>query len=112
MYSSSPAPELEGLRVRVQEFTHIIPILSPARRPQATLTLHLGREIPEEVAHETDQSNAMWQKLGDAGLLGIAANEEYGGLGMGYQTQIEGSLRTSGFIALNVVAKYICSISS
>jgi isovaleryl-CoA dehydrogenase len=27
----------------------------------------------------------MWQKLGEAGFLGPTADEEYGGLAMGYQ---------------------------
>jgi isovaleryl-CoA dehydrogenase len=26
----------------------------------------------------------MWRKLGDMGLLGVTASEEYGGLGLGY----------------------------
>lgn len=67
---SPPAREdLEELRERVQEFTR--------------------REIPEEVAAKTDQSNEfpneMWKKLGEAGFLGITADEDYGGLAMGYQ---------------------------
>jgi hypothetical protein len=48
-----------------------------------------GREIPQEVAQKTDSDNAfpmeMWKKLGDAGFLGITADEDYGGLAMGYQ---------------------------
>jgi hypothetical protein len=66
--------------------------------------IHLiGREIPEDVAQRTDQSNEfpadMWQKLGDAGLLGITADENYGGMGMGYQahcTVLEEISRASG----------------
>jgi alkylation response protein AidB-like acyl-CoA dehydrogenase len=27
----------------------------------------------------------MWQKMGEAGLLGITVEEDYGGLAMGYQ---------------------------
>lgn len=61
--------DLAELRERVQEFTR--------------------REISEEVAAKTDKSNSfpneMWQKLGDAGFLGITADEDVGGLGMGYQ---------------------------
>lgn len=26
----------------------------------------------------------MWRRLGDMGLLGVTASEEYGGLGLGY----------------------------
>ncbi len=40
------------------------------------------------LAAEIDKTNefppAMWRKLGDMGLLGITAEEEYGGAGMGY----------------------------
>jgi hypothetical protein len=61
--------DLAELRERVQEFTR--------------------REITEELAAKTDKSNSfpneMWQKLGDAGFLGITADEDVGGLGMGYQ---------------------------
>ena len=83
--------DLYELRERVQEFTR--------------------REIPEEVAHQTDTSNAfpndMWKKLGDAGLLGPTANEEYGGLAMGYQAHciiLEELSRASGSIGLSYAA--------
>lgn len=49
----------------------------------------LGRAIPESVAEKTDRDNSfpfeMWQKLGDAGFLGVTVPEEHGGLAMGYQ---------------------------
>ncbi|CAF9930187.1 MAG: hypothetical protein ALECFALPRED_004546 [Alectoria fallacina] len=61
--------DLTELRERVQEFTR--------------------REIPEEVAARTDRENGfpsdMWRKFGEAGFLGITADEDYGGLAMGYQ---------------------------
>ncbi|KFA66758.1 hypothetical protein S40285_05310 [Stachybotrys chlorohalonatus IBT 40285] len=88
----APASEdLEELRERVQEFTR--------------------REIPEEVAAHTDKSNAfpneMWKKLGDAGFLGITADEDVGGLGMGYQAHcvvMEEISRASGSIGLSYAA--------
>ncbi|ATY61055.1 Acyl-dehydrogenase oxidase [Cordyceps militaris] len=88
----APATEdLEELRERVQEFTR--------------------REISEEVAAHTDKSNAfpnaMWQKLGDAGFLGITADEDVGGLGLGYQAHcivMEELSRASGSIALSYAA--------
>ncbi|KAL1982208.1 hypothetical protein VTN96DRAFT_1634 [Rasamsonia emersonii] len=83
--------ELLELRERVQEFTR--------------------REIPEEVAARTDQQNEfpaeMWRKLGEAGFLGVTADEEYGGLGMGYQahcTVLEEISRASGSIGLSYAA--------
>ncbi|KAI9045335.1 isovaleryl-CoA dehydrogenase [Aspergillus affinis] len=83
--------DLLELRERVQEFTR--------------------REIPEEVAAQTDTQNEfpaeMWKKLGDAGFLGVTANEEYGGLGMGYQAHcvvMEEISRASGSIALSYAA--------
>ena len=87
-----PAPEeLAELRERVQEFTR--------------------REIPEELAAHTDQSNAfpndMWKKLGDAGLLGITADQDVGGMGMGYQAHcivLEEISRASGSIGLSYAA--------
>ncbi|EED17498.1 isovaleryl-CoA dehydrogenase IvdA, putative [Talaromyces stipitatus ATCC 10500] len=83
--------DLLQLRESVQEFTR--------------------REIPEEVAARTDQQNdfpaEMWKKLGEAGFLGVTADEEYGGLGMGYQahcTVLEEISRASGSIGLSYAA--------
>jgi Acyl-CoA dehydrogenase, N-terminal domain len=68
-FEAPTSEDLAELRERVQEFTR--------------------REITEEVAAKTDKSNSfpneMWQRLGDAGFLGITADEDVGGLGMGYQ---------------------------
>ncbi|KAK2748916.1 hypothetical protein FQN57_007199 [Myotisia sp. PD_48] len=83
--------ELVELRERVQEFTK--------------------REIPEEVAAQTDRQNEfpaeMWKKFGEAGFLGITAEEQYGGLAMGYQAHcvvLEELSRASGSIALSYAA--------
>ena len=83
--------DLYELRERVQEFTR--------------------REIPEEVAAATDRNNdfpdSMWKKLGEAGFLGMTANEEYGGLAMGYQAHcvvLEEISRASGSIGLSYAA--------
>jgi len=69
------------------------------------------REIPEEVAQRTDHSNEfpndMWQKLGAAGFLGITADEDFGGLAMGYQSHcvvMEELSRASGSIGLSYAA--------
>ncbi|KAF2454012.1 isovaleryl-CoA dehydrogenase [Lineolata rhizophorae] len=83
--------ELVELRDRVQEFTR--------------------REIPEEVAERTDRENEfpafMWKKMGGAGFLGITADEDYGGLSMGYQAHcvvMEEISRASGSIGLSYAA--------
>jgi isovaleryl-CoA dehydrogenase len=83
--------DLEELRERVHEFTR--------------------REITPEVAAATDQSNAfppdMWGKLGEAGFLGITADEDVGGLALGYQAHcivMEELSRASGSIALSYAA--------
>jgi isovaleryl-CoA dehydrogenase len=69
------------------------------------------REIPEDVAAATDRNNefpnAMWRKFGEAGFLGITADEEYGGLAMGYQAHcvvMEELSRASGSIGLSYAA--------
>jgi isovaleryl-CoA dehydrogenase len=58
-FEAPSSADLDELRERVQEFTR--------------------REISPEVAAYTDKSNAfpneMWQKFGDAGFLGITADE-------------------------------------
>ncbi|KAK8205592.1 hypothetical protein M8818_004965 [Zalaria obscura] len=87
-----PAREdLEELRERTQEFAR--------------------REIPEDVAQRTDHENEfpnkMWRKLGEAGFLGITADEDYGGLAMGYQAHcvvMEELSRASGSIGLSYAA--------
>ncbi|KAL7792602.1 acyl-CoA dehydrogenase NM domain-like protein [Trichoderma ceciliae] len=89
---AAPSPEeLEELRERVHDFTR--------------------REIPEELAARTDKTNAfpaeMWEKLGEAGFLGVTADEDYGGLGMGYQAHcivLEEISRASGSIGLSYAA--------
>ncbi|KAK4961902.1 hypothetical protein LTR10_002395 [Elasticomyces elasticus] len=69
------------------------------------------REITPEVAQKTDHENEfpneMWRKLGDAGLLGVTADEQYGGLSMGYQAHcviLEELSRASGSIGLSYAA--------
>ncbi|KAI1391996.1 acyl-CoA dehydrogenase NM domain-like protein [Hypoxylon trugodes] len=87
-----PTPsDLAELRERVQEFTR--------------------REITPEVAALTDKSNAfppdMWAKLGDAGFLGMTADEDVGGLALGYQAHcvvMEELSRASGSIGLSYAA--------
>jgi isovaleryl-CoA dehydrogenase len=69
------------------------------------------REIPEELAAKTDKVNEfpndMWRKFGEAGFLGITADEELGGLAMGYQAHcvvMEELSRASGSIGLSYAA--------
>lgn len=83
--------DLAELRDRVHEFTR--------------------RELTEEVAAATDKTNSfpadMWGKLGDAGFLGITADEDVGGLALGYQAHcvvMEELSRASGSIALSYAA--------
>jgi isovaleryl-CoA dehydrogenase len=90
-YEAPTSSDLTELRERVQEFTR--------------------REISPEVASNTDKTNAfpneMWQKLGDAGFLGITADEDVGGLAMGYQAHcvvMEEISRASGSIGLSYAA--------
>ncbi len=88
----APSPsDLAELRERVQEFTR--------------------RELTEEVAAKTDKTNSfpadMWGKLGEAGFLGITADEDVGGLAMGYQAHcvvMEELSRASGSVALSYAA--------
>jgi isovaleryl-CoA dehydrogenase len=90
-FEAPTSADLTELRERVQEFTR--------------------REITEELASKTDKSNAfpneIWPKLGDAGFLGMTADEEVGGLGMGYQAHcvvMEEISRASGSIGLSYAA--------
>jgi isovaleryl-CoA dehydrogenase len=49
----------------------------------------------------------MWRKLGEAGFLGMTADEDYGGVALGYQahcTVMEELSRASGSIALSYAA--------
>ncbi|KAG9242999.1 acyl-CoA dehydrogenase/oxidase [Calycina marina] len=90
-FAPPTSADLAELRERVQEFTR--------------------REIPEELAAKTDRTNAfpneMWEKLGDAGFLGMTADEDVGGLAMGYQAHcivMEEISRASGSIGLSYAA--------
>ncbi|KAI5252514.1 acyl-CoA dehydrogenase NM domain-like protein [Aureobasidium subglaciale] len=90
-YAPPAKEDLEELRERTREFAL--------------------REIPENVAVKTDHDNEfpnhMWRKMGEAGLLGITADEDYGGLAMGYQAHIivmEELSRASGSIGLSYAA--------
>ncbi|KAJ4374729.1 hypothetical protein N0V83_001805 [Neocucurbitaria cava] len=60
--------DLDELRESVREFTR--------------------REIPEEIAARTDKENEfpneMWTKFGEAGFLGITADEEFGSIALSY----------------------------
>ncbi len=60
-------PDIEALRDTVRRF---------------------ARERVAPLAAETDRNNQfpehLWKEMGDLGLLGITAREEYGGLGLGY----------------------------
>ncbi|KAI5357052.1 Putative acyl-CoA dehydrogenase, acyl-CoA oxidase/dehydrogenase, central domain-containing protein [Septoria linicola] len=83
--------ELEELRERTIEFVR--------------------REIPHDLAQATDHNNdfpnELWKKFGEAGFLGITADEDYGGLAMGYQAHcivLEELSRASGSIGLSYAA--------
>lgn len=83
--------DLEELRERVHEFTR--------------------RELAPDVAAAVDKANdfpaGMWAKLGEAGLLGITADEDVGGLALGYQAHcvvMEELSRASGSVALSYAA--------
>lgn len=63
------------------------------------------------MAAETDLKNAfpneMWKKFGEAGFLGITAEEAYGGMELGYQAHcivMEELSRASGSIGLSYAA--------
>lgn len=90
-FSPPTNQDLEVLRGTVQEF--------------------VKREISPEVAHRVDTSNefpsGMWAKLGEAGFLGPTADEEYGGLAMGYQAHaiiMEELSRASASVGLSYAA--------
>ena len=69
------------------------------------------REVTPEIAQATDHQNEfpldMWAKMGEAGLLGVTADEDFGGLSMGYQAHcviMEELSRASGSIGLSYAA--------
>ncbi|KAI0172877.1 acyl-CoA dehydrogenase NM domain-like protein [Hypoxylon sp. FL1284] len=85
------ATDLAELRERVQEFAR--------------------REISEEVAARADREGefpaGMWGKLGEAGFLGMTADEDVGGLALGYQAHcvvMEEISRASASVGLSYAA--------
>lgn len=90
-FSPPTTSDLEELRERTIEFVR--------------------REIPHDLAQATDHNNEfpneLWKKFGEAGFLGITADEDYGGLAMGYQAHcivLEELSRASGSIGLSYAA--------
>ncbi|PSR93870.1 isovaleryl-CoA dehydrogenase [Coniella lustricola] len=90
-FTPPTAADLDELRDRVQDFTR--------------------RELPPTLAASVDATNdfphPMWHKLGEAGFLGITADESVGGLALGYQAHcivMEELSRASGSIALSYAA--------
>ncbi|KAG1467103.1 hypothetical protein G6F56_004575 [Rhizopus delemar] len=89
-YSSAIAglqPQQEELRSAVHDWVNI------ELAPRAT-TIDKENEFPSD----------MWTKLGQMGLLGITAPQEYGGLGLGYLEHtivMEEISRASGSVALS-----------
>ena len=67
----------------------MLPVMSSLSSVKLLTMSCPGREIPEDLARKTDEVNEfpndMWLKFGEAGFLGITADEQYGGMGMGYQ---------------------------
>lgn len=101
--------DLVELRDRVREFTS--KSSTHLQYKQLVNPTPTEREIPEEFAALVDRTNAfpneMWAKMGSAGLLGITAEEEYGGLELGYQAHcivMEEISRASGSIGLSYAA--------
>ena len=66
-------------------------------------TDHVG-PIAAEIDRNNEFSRALWNKMGDMGLLGITVEEEYGGAGMGYlehMVAVEELSRASGAVGLS-----------
>ena len=65
-----------------------------------------AQERVKPMAAEIDRTNAfphqLWKEMGDLGILGITADEEYGGAGMGYLAHV---------IAVEEVARASASVS-
>ncbi len=60
--------------------------------------------IAAEIDRNNEFSRAIWNKMGDMGLLGITVEEEYGGAGMGYlehMVAVEELSRASGAVGLS-----------
>jgi isovaleryl-CoA dehydrogenase len=60
--------------------------------------------LAQEIDHTNEFPMHLWKKMGDMGLLGITAPEEYGGQGMGYLAHViamEQLSRASASVALS-----------
>uniref|UniRef100_A0A7S0S5H6 Isovaleryl-CoA dehydrogenase, mitochondrial n=1 Tax=Chlamydomonas leiostraca TaxID=1034604 RepID=A0A7S0S5H6_9CHLO len=60
--------------------------------------------LAAKIDHDNDAPVELWQKMGEFGLLGVTAPQEYGGLGMGYLAHcmiMEELSRASGSVGLS-----------
>ena len=115
IHRSRPTPPSSMTRRRTASTKHSRGFTPPATSDLAELRERaqefIRRQIPENLAARTDSSNAfpnhLWKELGSAGFLGITAEEDYGGLAMGYQAHcivMEEISKASGSIGLSYAA--------
>jgi isovaleryl-CoA dehydrogenase len=104
-------PSIQVARVvRVPGRFYSTPALDVEELREATVSF-CKEEITRDMAAKTDKDNAfpneLWPKFGAAGLLGITAPTQYGGLGLGYLAHsvvMEEVSRASGSIGLSYIA--------
>ncbi len=84
--------------------------LNPDQRQLRETVFQFCQKELAPLAHDIDQKNnfeqmrPFWKKIGELGLLGITADPDYGGSGMGYLDHIvayEEISRASGAVALS-----------
>jgi len=93
------------------------PLFRCSRTAAISARRHASTKHPKDFAPPTQSDldelrdnefpNDMWRKFGEAGFLGITADEEFGGLAMGYQAHcvvMEELSRASGSIGLSYAA--------
>ena len=59
------------------------------------------------MAGKAENLEPMWKRMGEQGLLGITASEEFGGLGLGYYEHclcVEQISRANAALALSYIA--------
>eukprot|EP01116_Phalansterium_solitarium_P017108 TRINITY_DN4133_c0_g1_i2.p1 TRINITY_DN4133_c0_g1~~TRINITY_DN4133_c0_g1_i2.p1 ORF type:complete len:428 (-),score=167.93 TRINITY_DN4133_c0_g1_i2:25-1308(-) len=88
LVSRQLCPQSSALQTRCLHSNILLGTLSETQQELATSVSRWAQEKLAPIAQKVDKDNEfpkhMWREMGEMGLLGVTAPQEFGGLGMGY----------------------------